>query len=193
MFDVSARMSYKSVPRHYRDLMAARPGCPVILLGNKADSRDRRVYQRHTTFHLRRRIRYMDVSARANYCVAEAVAAAVTLALAARGEEGAVDAVRSGVAGALVPSSTRWRGERRAAGAAPVRCPRPRLAVHACPHPAALLPLPLPPAPAPPQGSIGLEGPDEAAVAAIAAEREMGRLYDPAKDMPLPEEDDDDL
>ena len=67
MFDVTSRVSYKNVSNWYRDIRAVCPDIPIILLGNKCDSSDRKVMARNITFHRKHNLAYFDISAKSNY------------------------------------------------------------------------------------------------------------------------------
>ena len=67
MFDVTSRVSYKNVSNWYRDIRAVCPDIPIILLGNKCDSSDRKVMARNITFHRNHNLAYYDISAKSNY------------------------------------------------------------------------------------------------------------------------------
>ena len=43
MFDVTARITYKNVPKWYKDLVRVCDQIPMVLVGNKVDVRDRKV------------------------------------------------------------------------------------------------------------------------------------------------------
>jgi hypothetical protein len=67
MFDVTSRISYKSVPNWHRDLTRVCENIPIVLVGNKVDMRDRKVKAKTITFHRRRNLSYFDLSAKSNY------------------------------------------------------------------------------------------------------------------------------
>ena len=67
MFDVTSRISYKNVPKWHKDLTRICENVPIVLVGNKADSKDRKVKARQITFHRKRNLQYYDVSAKSNY------------------------------------------------------------------------------------------------------------------------------
>ena len=87
MFDVTSRISYKSVgvslvapkspkspnltlirqvPNWYRDLTRVVEDIPIVLVGNKCD-KDRSVKAKSIVFHRKKSIQYFDVSAKSNY------------------------------------------------------------------------------------------------------------------------------
>lgn len=43
MFDVTARVTYKSVPHWHKDLVRVCENIPIVLVGNKVDCKDRKV------------------------------------------------------------------------------------------------------------------------------------------------------
>ena len=43
MFDVTARVTYKSVPHWHKDLVRVCENIPIVLCGNKIDCKDRKV------------------------------------------------------------------------------------------------------------------------------------------------------
>jgi len=66
MFDVTSRMSYTNVPRHYTDIIRATlsPEVPIVLCGNKVDRMDRVVKPKQITFHRKKNLQYYDISAK---------------------------------------------------------------------------------------------------------------------------------
>lgn len=67
MFDVTARITYKNVPKWYKDLTRVCEEAPIVLVGNKVDVKERKVKAKQITFHRRHNIQYYDVSAKSNY------------------------------------------------------------------------------------------------------------------------------
>jgi len=67
MFDVTSRITYKSVPTWYKDLSRVCEGVPLVLCGNKVDVKDRKVKAKNITFHRKKNLQYFDVSAKSNY------------------------------------------------------------------------------------------------------------------------------
>ena len=67
MFDVTSRVTYKNVPKWYKDLTRICENIPIVLVGNKVDQKDRRVRARQITFHRKRSLQYYDISAKSNY------------------------------------------------------------------------------------------------------------------------------
>nr|ALO19900.1 Ran-type small G protein [Cryptocaryon irritans] len=67
MFDVCSRITYRNVPKWYKDLTRICENIPIVLVGNKVDVKDRKVKARQITFHRKRNLQYYDVSAKSNY------------------------------------------------------------------------------------------------------------------------------
>lgn len=67
MFDLTSRVTYKNVPVWYRDLVRVCENVPIVLVGNKADIKNRKVKAKAITFHRRKNLAYYDVSAKSNY------------------------------------------------------------------------------------------------------------------------------
>ena len=67
MFDVTARITYKNVPKWYKDIRRICESIPVVLVGNKVDQKDRKVKPRHITFHRKCNLPYFDISVKSNY------------------------------------------------------------------------------------------------------------------------------
>lgn len=67
MFDVSSRITYKNVPKWYRDLTRVCEQVPIVLVGNKVDIKERKVKAKQITFHRRHGLQYYDISAKSNY------------------------------------------------------------------------------------------------------------------------------
>ena len=67
MFDVTSRVTYKNVPRWYKDVTRVCDNIPLVLVGNKVDVKDRKVKAKQITFHRKRNLQYYDVSAKSNY------------------------------------------------------------------------------------------------------------------------------
>lgn len=67
MFDVTSRITYKNVPHWHRDISRVCDEIPIVLCGNKIDSKDRRVKPRDIYFHRKRNLQYYDISAKSNY------------------------------------------------------------------------------------------------------------------------------
>lgn len=67
MFDVTARSSYAKVPQWYKDLTRVCEGIPIVLVGNKCDSKERVVKPKDIIFHRKKNLQYYDISAKSNY------------------------------------------------------------------------------------------------------------------------------
>jgi GTP-binding nuclear protein Ran len=67
MFDVTARVTYKSVPHWHKDLVRVCENIPIVLCGNKVDCRDRKVKPKEIQFHRKKNLQYYDISAKSNY------------------------------------------------------------------------------------------------------------------------------
>jgi GTP-binding nuclear protein Ran len=67
MFDLTSRISYKNVARWHKDLNRITPNIPTVLVGNKADVKERKMKASQIVFHRRRNLQYYDVSAKSNY------------------------------------------------------------------------------------------------------------------------------
>jgi GTP-binding nuclear protein Ran len=67
MFDVTSRITYKSVPNWHRDLTRVCDSIPIVLVGNKVDVKDRKVKARQINFHRKKNLQYFDISAKSNY------------------------------------------------------------------------------------------------------------------------------
>lgn len=67
MFDVTSRISYKNVPKWYKDLTRVCEDIPIVLVGNKVDVKDKKVKSRQILFPRKYGIQYYDVSAKSNY------------------------------------------------------------------------------------------------------------------------------
>jgi GTP-binding nuclear protein Ran len=67
MFDVTARVTYKSVPHWHKDLVRVCENIPIVLTGNKVDCKDRKVKPKDIFFHRKKNLQYYDISAKSNY------------------------------------------------------------------------------------------------------------------------------
>ncbi len=67
MFDVCSRITYKNVPKWYKDLTRVCENIPIVLIGNKVDVKDRKVKARQILFPRKHGVQYYDVSAKSNY------------------------------------------------------------------------------------------------------------------------------
>ena len=67
MFDVTSRITYKNVPKWYKDLIRVCDAIPIVLVGNKVDVKDRKVRAKQIVFHRKKGLQYYDISAKSNY------------------------------------------------------------------------------------------------------------------------------
>jgi len=67
MFDVTARVTYRSVPIWHKDLTRVCEDIPIVLVGNKIDCKDRKVKPKDIQFHRKKNLQYFDISAKSNY------------------------------------------------------------------------------------------------------------------------------
>jgi len=67
MFDVTSRITYKNVPKWYKDLVRVCDNIPIVLVGNKVDVKDRKVKAKQIIFHRKKGLQYYDISAKSNY------------------------------------------------------------------------------------------------------------------------------
>merc|ERR1712176_113474 len=66
-FDVTSRVTYKTVPSWHRDLVRVLENVPIVLCGNKVVIKDRKVKAKQITFHRKKNLQYYDISAKSNY------------------------------------------------------------------------------------------------------------------------------
>jgi GTP-binding nuclear protein Ran len=67
MFDVCSRVTYKSVPKWYKDITRICEGIPIVLVGNKVDEKNRKVKAKQILFARKHGLQYFDISAKSNY------------------------------------------------------------------------------------------------------------------------------
>jgi len=67
MFDVTSRITYKSVPNWHRDISRVCENIPIVLVGNKIDTKQRKVLAKQINFHRKKNLQYYDISAKSNY------------------------------------------------------------------------------------------------------------------------------
>jgi GTP-binding nuclear protein Ran len=67
MFDVTSRVTYRSVPHWHKDLVRVCLNIPIVLVGNKIDSKDRKVRPKDIYYHRRKGLQYYDISARSHW------------------------------------------------------------------------------------------------------------------------------
>eukprot|EP01119_Soliformovum_irregulare_P006489 TRINITY_DN1855_c0_g1_i2.p1 TRINITY_DN1855_c0_g1~~TRINITY_DN1855_c0_g1_i2.p1 ORF type:complete len:172 (-),score=34.48 TRINITY_DN1855_c0_g1_i2:125-640(-) len=62
MFDVTSPTTYKSVPDWHSNLSRVCPDIPIVLCGNKVDSKTRKVEPSQILYHRKRNIQYYDLN-----------------------------------------------------------------------------------------------------------------------------------
>ncbi|KAF9539136.1 GTP-binding nuclear protein gsp1/Ran [Mortierella hygrophila] len=67
MFDLTSRITYKSVPNWYRELTRICDSIPIVLCGNKVDVKERKVKPKSIDFHRKKDLQYYEISAKSNY------------------------------------------------------------------------------------------------------------------------------
>lgn len=67
MFDVTSRITYKNVPKWFKDITRICEGIPIVLVGNKVDEKNRKVKAKQILFARKHGLQYFDVSAKSNY------------------------------------------------------------------------------------------------------------------------------
>lgn len=67
MFDLTQRQTYRNVAKWHKDLTKVCEKIPIVLVGNKADIKDRKMTAQNINFHRKRNLQYYDVSAKSNY------------------------------------------------------------------------------------------------------------------------------
>ncbi|CAF1568391.1 unnamed protein product [Rotaria magnacalcarata] len=67
MFDLTSRVTYRNVPMWYADLARVCDNIPIVLCGNKADLKDRKLKAKSMIFHRKKNIQYYEISALSNY------------------------------------------------------------------------------------------------------------------------------
>lgn len=72
MFDMTAKVTLRNVPRWYRNVCRFCEEIPVVLVGNKFDLPEKRMKAKHITgFAKKKYLDYFEMSAKANYNVIE--------------------------------------------------------------------------------------------------------------------------
>jgi GTP-binding nuclear protein Ran len=61
MFDLTSRITYKNIANWHRDVVRVNENIPIVIVGNKALSKDRTVAAKAITFHRKKNIQYYDV------------------------------------------------------------------------------------------------------------------------------------
>ena len=69
MFDLTSKITYKNVPNWYRDLTRVCDNIPLVLCGNKADIKERKIKPKSITFHRKKNMQVRLVSVCACMCV----------------------------------------------------------------------------------------------------------------------------
>jgi GTP-binding nuclear protein Ran len=67
MFDLTSPVSYANIKLWYEGIRAVKPDIPIVLVGNKCDSTDRKLFKRDITFHREHDMAYYDVSVKDNF------------------------------------------------------------------------------------------------------------------------------
>jgi len=67
MFDVCSRITYKNVPKWYKDITRICELIPIVLVGNKVDEKNRKVKAKQILFARKHGLQYFDISAKSNY------------------------------------------------------------------------------------------------------------------------------
>jgi GTPase SAR1 family protein len=67
MFDLTSRITYKNVPNWHKDIVRVCEDIPIVLCGNKADVKDRKIKPKSIVFHRKNNMQYYDISAKSNY------------------------------------------------------------------------------------------------------------------------------
>ncbi|KAF0988217.1 hypothetical protein HZS_2699 [Henneguya salminicola] len=67
MFDLTSRSTYKKVPLWDCNLQRVCGNIPRVMVGNKADVKDRKVKAKNIIYHRKHNLQYYDVSAKSNY------------------------------------------------------------------------------------------------------------------------------
>jgi len=67
MFDVTSRITYRSVPNWHRDLVRVCENIPIVLCGNKIDVKDRKVKPKQIVYHRKKNLQYYEISAKSNH------------------------------------------------------------------------------------------------------------------------------
>ena len=66
MFDVTSRITYKSVPTWHRDITRVCENIPIVLCANKVDMKDRKLKAKQINYHRKKNLQYYEISAKAN-------------------------------------------------------------------------------------------------------------------------------
>lgn len=71
MFDVCSRITYKNIPLWYKDLKRICGDIPIIICGNKIDSKDRKINKNQILFAKKKKLLYFDLSVKCNFNINE--------------------------------------------------------------------------------------------------------------------------
>ena len=70
MFDVTSRITYRSVGEWHRDITRVCDNIPMVLTGNKVDAKDRKIHPKFIDFHRRHpNMQYYEISSKSSYNV----------------------------------------------------------------------------------------------------------------------------
>ncbi|KYR00665.1 GTP-binding nuclear protein Ran [Tieghemostelium lacteum] len=64
IFDLTQRVTYKNVPNWFRDIVRVCDFIPTALVGNKSDSKERKIKPSQVTFHRKKNLKYYEISVR---------------------------------------------------------------------------------------------------------------------------------
>lgn len=67
MFDATSRVTYKNIPKWYRDITRVAASAPVVLVATKVDVQNRQVQPKQVTFHRKRDLQYYEISSKTMY------------------------------------------------------------------------------------------------------------------------------
>ena len=67
MFDLTSRTTEKSVGKWFQDFRRVCPAEPVVVVGSKADCKERKVKTKDVTWPAKNGLEYIEVSAKSNY------------------------------------------------------------------------------------------------------------------------------
>lgn len=67
MFDVTRRNTYKSLGNWYKDVTNVCPNIPIVVCGNKSESKEKALKSYNIFFHRKKNLQYYDISSKTNY------------------------------------------------------------------------------------------------------------------------------
>jgi len=67
MFDLTSRITYKNVGNWHRDLTRGCGNIPIVMCGNKVDIQLRKLKANQISFHRKKNLHYVEISAKSNY------------------------------------------------------------------------------------------------------------------------------